>query len=115
MGNKNQIEDNNELGNKNNYYLTHVYNEYEENVKKYDYYIDNKINNDELQNVKNEINNDINKEYLLLIIWFIIAVFVLFITIITVLTETSMNKYGLFVLFIFLCYVFYYFIKNIFK
>lgn len=97
------------------YYLTSIYNEYEENDKKYKYFIDNKVKNDSLQNVGNELNSQLNKEYMLLIIWFIITLFVLCVTIITLLNETSMNKYGLFIVFIFIVYVFYYFIKNIFK
>lgn len=103
------------MGEVSQYYLTPIYNEYEENDKKYKYFIDNKVNNDSLQNVHNELNSELNKEYMLLIIWFIITLFVLCVTIITLLNETSMNKYGLFIVFIFICYVFYYFIKNIFK
>jgi hypothetical protein len=103
------------MGEVNQYFLTPIYNEYEENDKKYKYFIDNKVNNDSLQNVRNELNSQLNKEYMLLIIWFIITLFVLCVTIITLLNETNMNKYGLFVIFIFICYVFYYFIKNIFK
>ena len=57
----------------------------------------------------------INDNYILLIVWFIITLFVLLITVFTLLDETTMNKYGIMLVILFLFYMFFYFTNNIFK
>jgi hypothetical protein len=59
------------------------------------------------------LNVETNKEYTLLIIWFIITLFVCIITLITVISESGLNPFGLLIVIIFLLYVLYYFIFNI--
>ena len=62
-----------------------------------------------------ELNTAVNDNYILLIVWFIITLFVLLITVFTLLDETTMNKYGIMLVILFLFYMFFYFTNNIFK
>jgi hypothetical protein len=80
----------------------------------YNRYIANKNIESTPYSVK-ELNNVVNNNYLFLIIWFIITIFVILITIVTLLDETSMNKYGLYLIILFIFYIFFYFLNNIFK
>jgi hypothetical protein len=59
------------------------------------------------------LNIETNKEYTLLIVWFIITLFVCVITLITIISESGLNPFGLLIVILFLLYVLYYFIINI--
>ena len=59
------------------------------------------------------LNLETNKEYTLLIVWFIITLFICVITLITVISESGLNPFGLLVVILFLLYVLYYFVINI--
>jgi uncharacterized membrane protein len=61
-----------------------------------------------------ELNAHTNKEYTLLIVWFIIAIFISIITIITIISETELNPIALTIAILFLLYVLYYFVVNIY-
>jgi len=61
-----------------------------------------------------ELNAQTNKEYTLLIVWFIITIFIFTITIMTVITESGLNPFALIIVILFLLYVLYYFIGNIY-
>jgi len=62
-----------------------------------------------------ELNNEVTKNYTLLIIWFIISIFIVIITCITIIDEEQMNKYGLIVVILFILYILFYFVQTIFK
>ena len=61
-----------------------------------------------------ELNLQTNKEYTLLIVWFIITIFVSIITIMTVISDSGLNPFALTIVILFLLYVLYYFIGNIY-
>lgn len=61
-----------------------------------------------------ELNMQTNKEYTLLIVWFIIAIFVSIITIMTVISDSGLNPFALIIVILFLLFVLYYFIGNIY-
>jgi hypothetical protein len=61
-----------------------------------------------------ELNLQTNKEYNLLIVWFIIAIFVSIITIMTVISDSGLNPFALIIVILFLLFVLYYFISNIY-
>ena len=61
-----------------------------------------------------QLNAETNKEYMLLIIWFIITIFVFIITIITIISESGLNPIALIIVILFLLYILYYFIGNIY-
>jgi hypothetical protein len=86
-------------------------NEYNENKTMYI----NKTNNLVSEKGKvDELNAQTNKEYTLLIVWFIITIFIFTITIMTVITESGLNPFALIIVILFLLYVLYYFIGNIY-
>lgn len=91
-----------------------LYKEYKINHDKYLNYINNKNVHSMPYSVK-ELNTAVNDNYILLIVWFIITLFVLLITVFTLLDETTMNKYGIMLVILFLFYMFFYFTNNIFK
>ena len=62
-----------------------------------------------------ELNAETNKEYMLLIIWFIITLFICIITLITIISESGLNPIGLIIVILFLIYTLYYFIINIYN
>jgi hypothetical protein len=59
------------------------------------------------------LNVETNKEYTLLIVWFIITLFICVVTLITVISESGLNPFGLLIVILFLLYVLFYFIINI--
>lgn len=61
-----------------------------------------------------ELNLQTNKEYTLLIVWFIITIFVSIITIMTVISDSGLNPFALTIVILFLLFVLYYFIGNIY-
>jgi hypothetical protein len=61
-----------------------------------------------------ELNENTNKEYMLLIIWFMIAIFIFIITIMTVITESGLNSFAIIIVILFLLYMLYYFMANIY-
>jgi hypothetical protein len=61
-----------------------------------------------------ELNLQTNKEYTLLIVWFIITIFVFIITIMTVISDSGLNPFALTIVILFLLFVLYYFIGNIY-
>lgn len=61
-----------------------------------------------------ELNAQTNKEYTLLIVWFIITIFIFTITIMTVITESGLNPFALTIVILFLLFVLYYFMVNIY-
>ena len=87
-------------------------NEYNEN--KTQYIKKSKELESETQKVA-QLHEQTNKEYMLLIVWFIITLFVCIITLMTIISETSLNPFGLLIVVIFLLYVFYYFMSNIYN
>jgi hypothetical protein len=91
-----------------------LYQKFRINQDKYNSYINNKNVHSMPYSVK-ELNTAVNNNYILLIVWFIITLFVLIITVFTLLDETSMNKYGIMLIILFLFYMFFYFTNNIFK
>lgn len=62
-----------------------------------------------------ELNAETNKEYMLLIVWFIITLFICIITLITIISESGLNPIGLIIVILFLLYTLYYFINNIYN
>jgi hypothetical protein len=62
-----------------------------------------------------QLNEETNKEYMLLIVWFMITLFVCVITLITVISESGMNPIGLIIVILFLLYILYYFMTNIYN
>lgn len=61
-----------------------------------------------------QLNAETNKEYMLLVVWFIITIFICIITIITIISESGLNPVGLVIVILFLLYMLYYFINNIY-
>jgi hypothetical protein len=61
-----------------------------------------------------ELNTQTNKEFTLLIVWFIITIFIFTITIMTVITESGLNPFALTIVILFLLFVLYYFMVNIY-
>jgi len=94
--------------------IDELYKEYKVNHDKYLLYINNKNVHSMPYSVK-ELNTVVNNNYVLLIVWFIITLFVLLITVFTILDESTMNKYGIMLIILFLFYMFFYFTNNIFK
>ena len=62
-----------------------------------------------------ELKKEVNNEYIILIIWFIITIIIFIITLITIIQESEMNKAGLIVLILFLLYILFYFLLTVFK
>jgi hypothetical protein len=91
-----------------------IYEDYRDDYGKYDKYITNK-NIFSMPYAVEELNKTVNENYILLIVWFIITLFILLITTLTILDETSMNKYGLYLIIIFIFYIFFNFTNSIFK
>ena len=88
-----------------------LHDEYIKNVDLFNNYNSNK-NIETLPKSVKELNNIVTKEYILLIIWFIITLFVLLVTMITIINETSINYYAIFIIILFLFYIFYYFLNK---
>ena len=61
-----------------------------------------------------ELNAQTNKEYTLLIVWFIITIFIFTITIMTVISDSGLNPFALIIVILFLLFVLYYFMVNIY-
>lgn len=91
-----------------------IYEDYRDDYGKYDKYMKNK-NIFSMPYAVEELNKTVNENYILLIVWFIITLFILLITTLTILDETSMNKYGLYLIIIFIFYIFFNFTNSIFK
>ena len=91
-----------------------LYDNYKRDYGNYNTYLNNK-NIFSLPYAVEELNKVVNNNYILLVVWFIITVFVLLITTITILDETSMNKYGLYLLMLFIFYIFFYFSNSIYN
>jgi len=62
-----------------------------------------------------ELNAETNREYMLLIVWFVITLFICIITLITVISESGLNPIALIIVILFLLYTLYYFISNIYN
>ena len=90
-------------------------NQYITNRTQYYNYLDNIDDVEDLEYKDLELKKEINKEYTLLIIWFIITIIIFVITMITIIQESEMNKGGLIVLILFLLYILFYFLINVFK
>ena len=88
-----------------------LYEEYKKNAELINNYNSNK-NIETLPNSVKELNGIVTREYILLIIWFIITLFVLLVTMITIINETSINYYAIFIIILFLFYIFYYFLNK---
>uniref|UniRef100_A0A6C0EYW6 Uncharacterized protein n=1 Tax=viral metagenome TaxID=1070528 RepID=A0A6C0EYW6_9ZZZZ len=67
-----------------------------------------------LKTVINETEQEMNREYLLLFVWFVITIIIVVLTIIGVLSN-EMNNYVLFISLGFLIFVVFYIFKNIYK
>ena len=91
-----------------------IYEDYRDDYGKYDKYMNNK-NIFSMPYAVEELKQTVNNNYILLIVWFIITIFILLITTLTILDETSMNKYGLYLIIIFIFYIFFNFTNSIFK
>jgi len=91
-----------------------IFNNYKKNVNLFNNYNNNK-NIESLPYTVKQLNTIVTKEYILLIVWFIITLFVLIITILTILEENSLNKYAIGVIILFFGYIFFYFLNKIFK
>ena len=90
-------------------------NQYITNRTAYYNYLD-KIDDVEELNYKDlELKKEVNNEYIILIIWFIITIIIFIITLITIIQESEMNKAGLIVLILFLLYILFYFLLTVFK
>jgi hypothetical protein len=61
-----------------------------------------------------QLNAETNKEYMLLIIWFIITIFICIITLLTIISESGLNPIVLIIVILFLLYMLYYFMNNIY-
>lgn len=70
---------------------------------------------DNLKATESELKKEVNNEYILLIIWFIITIFVFIITLITIIQESELNKAGLVIVILFLLYILFYFVFTVFK
>ena len=75
----------------------------------------NNKNLDTLPYSVKQLNDEVTKNYTLLIIWFIISIFIVIITCITIIDEEKMNKYGLIIVIFFILYILFYFVQTIFK
>jgi hypothetical protein len=62
-----------------------------------------------------ETTNEERKEYILLIIWLIIAIFVFSITTITIISEKEMNPYLMYIITAIILFLFFYIIKHIYN
>lgn len=90
-------------------------NQYITNRTIYYNYLDKIDDEKELKYKDLELKKEVNNEYILLIIWFIITIFIFIITIITILQESEMNKTGLLIVILFLLYILFYFVITVFK
>jgi len=78
-------------------------------------YINNTNDFDSASEKVTQLNAETNKEYMLLIVWFIITLFICIITLITIISESGLNPIGLIIVILFLIYTLYYFIINIYN
>ena len=85
----------------------HVFNE------EYDKYTKLNTNNDSIENQVIETTNILNREYILLFIWFIIAIIFLVVTTVGILSN-ELNSYVLYPTLGFLIFIIFYIFKNIY-
>lgn len=90
-------------------------NQYVINRTHYYNYLDNIDNVQDLEYKDLELKKEVNNEYTILIIWFIITIIIFIITLITIIQESEMNKAGLTILILFLLYILFYFVITTFK
>lgn len=92
-------------------------NEYDQNILTYKSTANNSKNIFLQENV-NQLNEQANNSFILLIIWFIIALFIFCVTIFSLLNESSLNPIVIVIVTLFLFYVLFYFsntLYNMFK
>jgi hypothetical protein len=82
---------------------------------KYINYVKDIKNNEGINQHLVETINEERKEYILLIIWLIIAIFVFSITIITIISEKEMNPYLRYIITGIILCVFFYLINHIYN
>jgi Ca2+/Na+ antiporter len=90
-------------------------NQYITNRTLYYNYLDKIDDVDELKYKDLELKKEVNNEYIILIIWFIITIIIIIITLITIIQESEMNKAGITILILFLLYILFYFLLTVFK
>jgi hypothetical protein len=94
-----------------------LFSEYTQNKTNYLSNVNNSKNVSLQENV-NQLNEQANNTFTLLIVWFIITIFIFIVTILTLLNESSLNPIVIVIVTLFLFYVLFYFsntIYNMFK
>ena len=94
-----------------------LFSEYTQNKTNYLSKVNNSKNVSLQENV-NQLNEQANSTFTLLIVWFIITIFIFIVTILTLLNESSLNPIVIVIVTLFLFYVLFYFsntIYNMFK
>ena len=81
--------------------------------EEYDKYTKLNTNNDSIENQVVETTNILNREYILLFIWFIIAIIFLVVTTVGILSN-ELNSYVLYPTLGFLIFIIFYIFKNIY-
>ncbi len=90
-------------------------NQYVTNRTHYYNYLDKIDDVQDLEYKDLELKKEVNSQYTILIIWFIITIIIFIITLITIIQESEMNKAGLTILILFLLYILFYFVITTFK
>lgn len=88
---------------------------YNNEINKYLNYVNDISNNTGIQQHLVESVKEERKEYMLLIIWLIISIFVFSITIITIISEKEMNPYLRYVITAIVLFLFFYLIMHIYN